>query len=146
MAYTILVVEDEDTVRAALRRSLQPDGYDIVEASSGEDAVRVLGHKPVDLILSDYRMPGMNGLDFLKQARVLQPRALRVMLTAVADPAVIVSAINEGAVYRYLLKPWDVFDLRVMVRLALRHLEAIRATERDAESHRVHRVTSPMAS
>jgi response regulator RpfG family c-di-GMP phosphodiesterase len=91
--------------------------------------VDVLLGTRVDLILSDYLMPGMNGLDFLKQACVLQPEALRIMLTGVADPDVILSAINEGQVYRYVLKPWDDFDLRVMVRLALRDLEVLR--ERD---------------
>ncbi|MBI4511425.1 MAG: response regulator [Deltaproteobacteria bacterium] len=128
--HTILLVDDEDNVRSALRRTLRGEGYEILEASSGEQGLATLRAQPVDVVISDHAMPNMTGLEFLRVARLLRPDTLRIILTGQADLEMAVRAINEDAIYRFLLKPWDQLDLRVMLRLAIRHLDSERRNAR----------------
>jgi response regulator RpfG family c-di-GMP phosphodiesterase len=125
-----LIVDDEPGVRAALARVLRRDGYEIFLCASGEEGLSVLRQRPVDVIISDHLMPGMRGIDFLGMARLVCPDAVRILLTAHADLPLAARAINEDAVYRLLLKPWDGLDLRVLVRLALEHSEGSRRSNR----------------
>jgi response regulator RpfG family c-di-GMP phosphodiesterase len=124
--HTILLVDDEDNVRAALRRTLRSEGYEILEAVSGEEGLEVLRARPVDVVITDHAMPKMTGLEFLRAARLHRPDSLRIILTGRADLEMAIRAINEGAIYRFLLKPWDQLDLRVTLSVAIRHLEAER--------------------
>jgi DNA-binding NtrC family response regulator len=126
MGYAILIVDDEEPVRTALRRALRGDDYEIHEASSGEEGLDVLRKHAIDVIISDHAMPQMTGLDFLRSARMIRPDSLRIILTGNADVETCVRAINEGAIYRFLQKPWTHVDLRVMIRLAISHLESER--------------------
>ncbi|MFH0901747.1 MAG: response regulator [Pseudomonadota bacterium] len=128
--HSVLIVDDEDHVRSALRRTLRGEGYEIIEASSGEEGLDVLRGRPIDIVISDHAMPNMTGLEFLRIARLLRPDSLRIILTGQADLDMAVRAINEDAIYRFLLKPWDQLDLRVMLRLATRHLDAERRNAR----------------
>ena len=134
----ILIVDPEETARRALCAVIRSDDYELIEYSDAHEALARLGilSESFDLIITEYLMPEMNGLDFLRQARALRPDALRIMLTGHADLDIAVAAINEAAVYRFLLKPWDAFDLRVMVKLALHHLASLRYTERMARQAR----------
>lgn len=122
----VLIVDDEDSVRSALRRTLRGEPYEILEASDGEQGLAVLRQRSVDIVISDHAMPNMTGLEFLRIARMVRPDSLRIILTGQADLEMCVRAINEDAIYRFLLKPWDQLDLKVMLRLAMRHLEAER--------------------
>lgn len=126
----VVVVDDEPAVRAALARALRHDGYEILLCASGEEALEILRQRPVDVIISDHLMPGMRGIDFLGAARMVRPEAVRILLTGHADLQLAARAINEDAVYRLLLKPWDGLDLRVLVRLALEHAEGARRSDR----------------
>lgn len=117
--YTILLVDDEPDLRRALRRALDTPGYTILEAEDGVGALEVLKARRVDCIISDYNMPRMNGMDLLTQVRISQPQIVRILLTARADVHLAVRALNEGAVNRFLLKPWDHIDLKGIVRMAL---------------------------
>jgi response regulator RpfG family c-di-GMP phosphodiesterase len=117
--YSILLVDDEPDIRAALRRSLHVPGYTIHEAGDGAEGLAFVRKNPVDAVVSDYNMPRMNGLDLLQQVRIVRPEALRMLITARADVHLAVRAINEGSVHRFLLKPWDHIDLRGILRLAL---------------------------
>jgi DNA-binding NtrC family response regulator len=126
MAHTILLVDDEDAVRAALRRALKSDGYTILEATSGAEGLDKLKKHDVDIVISDHEMPVMKGTDFLRTARIVRPGTLRILLTGQADVNMAVRAVNEDGVYRFLLKPWNNQDIKVMIRLAVRHLEAER--------------------
>lgn len=128
--YSLLLVDDEDSVRSALRRTLRGEGYEIVDVPSGEEGLRILKERPIDIIISDHAMPTMTGLEFLRVARLVRPDTMRIVLTGQADLEMAVKAINEGAIYRFLLKPWDQIDLRVMLRLATRYLEAERRNAR----------------
>ena len=117
--YRILLVDDEPNVLAALRRVFRQENYDVVLCEDPRQALALLGGAPFHLIISDYMMPGMTGGDLLKQARSLCPDMIRIMLTGHADVNAVVGAMKSGAVYKFILKPWDDDDLRVTVALAL---------------------------
>jgi len=117
--HALLIVDDDENILRALRRVFNRDGYRVLTATSGPEALELLKKDPVSLIISDQRMPGMIGAEFLAQAKVLCPHAIRVMLTGHSDVEAATQAINEGEIFRYLTKPWDEIQLRVTVREAL---------------------------
>jgi len=120
---TLLLVDDEPHVIAALRRLLRPDGYQLLGASSGAEALQMLAGNPVDIIVADQRMPDMTGVEFLRQAKVLYPQTIRIVLSGHGEMQSVTDAINEGAVYRFLTKPWDEAQLRSFIDQAFRHKE-----------------------
>jgi len=126
----VLLVDDEPNVLSALRRSLRGRGFEIVTASSGQEALALLQRESVDAIVSDMRMPGMSGAELLKASLSLAPDAVRVLLTGYADIGSAVQAVNDGEIFRYLAKPWDDTFLHQVLRdgLARKSLER----ERDA--------------
>lgn len=109
---TLLLVDDEDSIVAALRRLLRRDGYHIVTANSGAQGLQRLAENAVDVIVSDQRMPGMTGVEFLRRAKELYPDTLRMVLSGYTELQSITDAINEGAIYKFLTKPWDDERLR----------------------------------
>lgn len=115
----ILCVDDEENVLHSLKRLFLDDDYIILTAASGQDGIRILEQEQVHIVLSDYRMPGMNGVEFLKAVRHLSPDTVRIVLSGYADTSSIVSAINEGQVYKFIPKPWNDDDLRVTISNAL---------------------------
>jgi len=123
--HTILLVDDEVNVLNALQRALRPDGYRILTATSGTDALAILTHETVAAIISDQRMARLSGTEFLRQARLCQPDAVRIMLTAYADTEAIMDAINQSEVYRFITKPWDDGDLRLTLRRALDQFDLV---------------------
>ncbi|MBN8486152.1 MAG: response regulator [Burkholderiales bacterium] len=116
---SVLLVDDEPSVLSALRRLLRPQGYQLLQATSGADALEMLKDEPVDLIISDMRMPGMDGAQFLEASRVMAPEAVRILLTGYADINATINAINRGELHRYIQKPWDDNDLVLLVKEAL---------------------------
>lgn len=115
----ILCVDDEPNVLNALKRFFMDEDYIILTASSGEEGLQTLEKEDVQVVISDYRMPGMNGVEFLKKVRELRPHTVRLVLSGYADTASIVAAINEGQIYKFLPKPWNDDDLKVTVLNAL---------------------------
>ncbi len=103
----ILVVDDERWIRVNLKRMLEAEGHTVLLADSGEAALKLLEQQPVDLIISDHRMPRMSGLELLEQLREKYPDVLRVILTGFADLALALDAINKVEVHRLLLKPYS---------------------------------------
>ncbi|RMG17525.1 MAG: response regulator [Deltaproteobacteria bacterium] len=128
--HTLMIVDDEDNVRSALRRTLRRERYELVFAASGDEALQKLEEQPVDLIISDHLMPGMTGLELLKSVRNLYPDIMRIILTGHADLETAISAINQGEIYRFLTKPWDDLELKVTLQLALEHLDLERENRR----------------
>lgn len=116
---TLLFVDDEPSILSALRRLFRPHGYRILIAESGAAGLAILEQEAVDLIISDMRMPEMDGATFLKQARSRWPGTVRILLTGYADVTSTVAAINEGEIYRYIAKPWDDTEIVNTVRDAL---------------------------
>ena len=105
--YRVLAVDDEPNVLSALQRSLRGRGYQVTTAPGGEVALAMLEQLQPQVIISDMRMPGMNGAEFLKASRTACPDAVRLLLTGYADVKSALQAVNEGEVFRYLTKPWD---------------------------------------
>jgi putative nucleotidyltransferase with HDIG domain len=104
----VLLVDDEENILRAITRLLMDEEFAILTASSGEEGIAVLkSTADVGLILSDQRMPGMSGAEFLEQARQVAPNAVRMVLTGYADVSAAVDAINKGGACRYLAKPWN---------------------------------------
>ena len=120
---TLLLVDDEENIIASLRRLLRRDGYHIITANSGAQGLQRLAENEVDVILSDQRMPGMTGVEFLRRAKELYPQTVRMTLSGYTELQSITDAINEGAVYKFLTKPWDDERLRAHVNEAFRHKE-----------------------
>jgi diguanylate cyclase (GGDEF)-like protein/PAS domain S-box-containing protein len=119
-ARTLLLVDDEENIVSALRRLLRRDGYRIVTACSGEEGLRRLAENEVDVILSDQRMPGMTGVEFLNRAKALYPHTVRMVLSGYTELQSIIDAVNEGAIYKFLTKPWDDERLRGHIAEAFR--------------------------
>jgi len=109
---TLLLVDDEPNIVSALKRLLRPDGYQILSACSGQQGLDVLASHEVDVIVSDQRMPGMLGADFLRAAKVRHPHTIRIMLSGYTELQSVTAAVNEGAIYKFLTKPWDDDQLR----------------------------------
>jgi response regulator RpfG family c-di-GMP phosphodiesterase len=118
-AGTILCVDDEPNILSALRRLFRGQGYEVLTEESARAGLAVLAARKVDLVISDMRMPGMDGAQFLEQARVLWPDTVRLLLTGNADVGQIVGAVNRGEIYRYITKPWDDHEMTLVVRHAL---------------------------
>jgi response regulator RpfG family c-di-GMP phosphodiesterase len=116
---TVLCVDDEANILSALRRLFRPAGYRVLLAESGAAGLAVLEQETVDLVISDMRMPEMNGAQFLAQVRQRWPDTMRLLLTGYSDIQSIQDAINGGEIYRYITKPWEDGDMLLLVRHAL---------------------------
>jgi EAL domain-containing protein (putative c-di-GMP-specific phosphodiesterase class I)/FixJ family two-component response regulator len=117
---SLLLVDDEQNILSSLRRLLRRDDYRIYCASSGEEGLQLLAQHSVDVIVSDQRMPGMLGSDFLRTARQLYPDTIRIMLSGYTELKSVTDAVNEGAIYKFLTKPWDDEQLRSHLAEAFR--------------------------
>ncbi len=129
--HRLLVVDDEEYITKALYRIFRKEGYEIHTASSGQEALGVLkeAKKPFSLIISDQRMPGMTGVQFLEKAKKILPDTIRILLTGYSDMDATVDAINKGEIHRYLTKPWKDDDLLIQIKQALEQYE-LRAENR----------------
>lgn len=117
--FSLLLVNDEPNILSALRRLLRAPGYRIHSAGSGAEGLALLERETVDLVISDMRMPEMNGAEFLDRVRSRWPDTVRVLLTGYADMASTVDAINRGEIFRYVSKPWDEAHLLGVVEQGL---------------------------
>ncbi|MDZ4202283.1 MAG: response regulator [Gallionella sp.] len=132
-AVAILCVDDEPNILSALKRLLHRQGYRVSTAESGAEGLQVLEQQPVDLVLSDMRMPQMDGAQFLEQVRQRWPDTVRVLLTGYADVESTMAAINKGEIYRYIAKPWDDNDVLFLVKHAMER-KALEAEKRRLEA------------
>lgn len=123
--YNLLFVDDEAGVLNALRRIFRRENYNIHVAMNGEEALALLEKQPCQLMISDFMMPNMNGVELLRKVREKHPEIMRIMLTGHADTEAVMGAIKDGAVYKFILKPWNDDDLRVTVALALEQHDLI---------------------
>jgi PAS domain S-box-containing protein/diguanylate cyclase (GGDEF)-like protein len=117
---TLLLVDDEENILSSLKRLLRRDGYHIVTATSAAEGLQRLAEHEVDVIISDQRMPGMTGVEFLRRAKVVYPDTIRMVLSGYTELQSIIDAVNEGAIYKFLTKPWDDERLREHVAEAFR--------------------------
>lgn len=122
MRHTILCVDDESDNVDALERLFRKR-YDVLKATSGEEAMALLKQSSPAVIISDQRMPNMTGVEFLAKSTRLHPNAIRILLTGYTDIESVIDAINSGQIYRYVTKPWDPVDLANTVEKGVERYE-----------------------
>ena len=135
MPKTILFVDDERNILSALRRLLRREGWDIRTATGGREGLALLQDHPVDLVVSDMRMPEMDGPTFLKKVKELYPDTIRIALTAYADHESVTRAFDEAGIYQVISKPWDDEELKEVIGNALQQSES--QEEETAGLHRM---------
>ena len=121
---SILIVDDEENIRDALRRELETWDYELHFAGCSQTAFDVLANERIDIVISDNVMPGgMVGVQFLRVVRHLHPRVIRIMLTGQGNIQTAMDAINKGEVFRFLEKPWEEAQLKMVLVAACQRLE-----------------------
>jgi CheY-like chemotaxis protein len=122
--YNILVVDDEVSNLSALKRTLRHE-YNVFTATNGEDALSIMGQKDIALVIADYRMPGMTGIEFLEKALQRYPDTTRIILTAYTDEKLLMDSINTVRVHGYLAKPWEPEEIKSIVREGVEAYKAL---------------------
>ncbi|MFN3984984.1 MAG: HD domain-containing phosphohydrolase [Rhodocyclaceae bacterium] len=139
--WRVLCVDDEPNILSALRRLFRPSGYAVTVATSGREGLTLLDTQEFDIVISDMRMPEMDGAQFLEQVFHRWPDTMRILLTGYADIGSTIEAVNRGQIFRYVSKPWDDNDLLLTVRQAIerkalerekQRLEALTARQNEA--------------
>lgn len=121
----ILIVDDEEIVLVALRQSLRLEGYEVATAHNAIEALELLKNHHFAVIITDQQMPRLTGLEFLAQAKQIQPNATRILITAVLSLSTVIEAINKGEIYRFIVKPWLREELLATVKNAVQRYELI---------------------
>lgn len=130
MDRTLLLVDDEENITSALVRLLRQDGYKILRANGGEAGLGLLEQNEVGVIISDQRMPGMTGVEFLGRVRELYPDTVRIVLSGYTELNSVTDAINRGSVFKFFTKPWEDDLLRANIKEAFQHYEMKRENVR----------------
>lgn len=121
--HTLLLVDDEAAVLAALKRQLRREGYTLLTARNGAEGLDLLARHEIGVVISDARMPEMSGAEFLGRVREMYPDTVRIMLSGYTDLEALTTAVNRGELFRFLAKPWDDDELRSTLHDAFRHYE-----------------------
>lgn len=116
----ILVVDDEEMVLVSIKSFLMLEtDYEVITCNSPLQSVELVKHRTIDLVISDYLMPDMDGISFLMQVKILQPHTIRILLTGYADKENAIKAINDVGLYQYIEKPWQNADLALVIKNGL---------------------------
>ena len=116
---TLLIVDDDEHVRRAIKRVLRRSRWNLIDVADAAQGLEVLEKELVHVVISDYRMPGMSGVEFLRIVKERWPRVQRVLLTGQADTTAIEEAVNQSEIYRFIWKPWDDSYLLLIIQSAL---------------------------
>jgi response regulator RpfG family c-di-GMP phosphodiesterase len=132
---TVLFIDDEQSIRNAIERMyLERDDVRCLFAASGQEGLDILGREEVWVVVSDYMMPGMRGVEFLSRVKGASPETVRIMMTAFADISITIDAINKSEAYRFVTKPWNNLELMNTVDEALMRYQLIQTLENEDES------------
>jgi two-component system probable response regulator PhcQ len=137
MSYGILIVDDEEQVREILSRHLECPEYNIHCANGVLQGLEMLDAEIIDVVISDYKMPGISGTEFLTMVKNKYPEIERILITAYGDLEMAVRAINNGEIYRFFTKPCNFAELSVAVRQALEHRELFRNAKRLLSAYKI---------
>ncbi len=131
----LLLVDDEPNLTSALVRSLDRSQFEIFTADSAQKGLMILAGNDIDVVVSDERMPGMTGSQFLSEVRKKWPNTIRMILSGQADLEAAVRAINEGEVYRFLLKPCHPKELQLTILQGLQHKKLVEQSRKLLQEH-----------
>ncbi len=123
MERTLLLVDDEPNILQSLKRLLRRGGYRILTAESGQEGLELLENNTVQVIISDARMPGMSGIEFLDKSRERWPDCIRIMLSGYTELESVIQAVNRSAIYKFFTKPWEDELLQDHIKEAFRQYE-----------------------
>lgn len=138
--YRIMIVDDEPNILSSLTRALrQESDWEVETYEIPDEALKRIQTANFELVISDYRMPDMSGVEFLSEVRKIQPEAMRLILSGFTDLDALLGAINKAEIYRFICKPWDNFDLISTLKNALAHREALVENRRLADQVRQQR-------
>lgn len=129
MRYGVLIVDDDEAVVHSLMRTLRSVHYDIKAVDNGESALEYMKEHKVDLIISDYKLRGMNGVDFLEAVNKKHAEVVAILLTGQADLQIAADAVNRLSLYKFFVKPWDNSELQTAVKEAFRKRHALAPLE-----------------
>jgi response regulator RpfG family c-di-GMP phosphodiesterase len=115
----VLCVDDEVFILRALKRQFMDTGYDIIMAGSGEEGLKILGERPVQVIISDYNMPGMNGIEFMDEVMEKWPETVRIVMSGSADQSIFQRALDCGLIHQFISKPWIEAELKAGILSAI---------------------------
>lgn len=127
--HTVLCVDDEENILHSIKRLLRKEGYGLLTASSGVEALKILEENNVHLVLSDQRMPQMSGTEFLAEVKEKYPDVIRIILTGYTEVDSITESINKGNIYKFFLKPWNDDNLKLEISKALEQYNLIQANK-----------------
>ena len=122
--HPILLVDDEPEILFSLQGLLRRE-FELYTAEDGQEAMEILRNHPIHVIMTDQRMPQMTGVELIGRVKTEYPDAIRIIFTGYADIKAVVEAINRGALFRYVTKPWDPDDLIELLHDAAAHYDAV---------------------
>ncbi|MCH8343998.1 MAG: response regulator [Planctomycetes bacterium] len=122
-ARRVMLVDDEENILASLCRLVRREPYEVVTANCGAEALRLMEEQPAQLVITDQRMPGMTGIELLREIQRHWPDTLRMILSGYSEVNTLIAAINEGEIYKFFTKPWNDEELKLHVRRALEQYE-----------------------
>ncbi len=126
----ILLVDDEENILKAIQRLLQESSYEVQTATNAAEALKIIKHNTISVIISDNMMPGTLGVDLLAQVKILSPDTIRILLTGYADLNTAITAINQGEVFRFIKKPWENNELLHTINTAQQRYDLILSLKR----------------
>jgi DNA-binding NtrC family response regulator len=123
----VLFVDDQREILDIIDIKLRDESYEKFYATSASEALDILKNKDIDVVVSDIMMPDMNGLDLLSKAREIKPETIRIVLSGNSQVDAIISAINEGNIYKYIMKPWKIDnDAKLIIREAISEADKVK--------------------
>lgn len=127
--HTVLFVDDEENILHSLKRLLRKEGYRIMTATSGIDGLEILREQDIHLVVTDQRMPGMNGTEFLAKVKENYPDVIRIVLSGYTEVDSITESINKGHIYKFMLKPWNDQNLKLEIKQALEQYDLMQVNK-----------------
>jgi len=130
LQHTVLLVDDEENILHALKRLLRREGYRILTANSGAEGFKILDKQDVHLVVTDQRMPGMSGTEFLAKVKENYPEVIRVVLSGYTEVDSITESINKGHIYKFMLKPWNDQNVKLEIKQALEQYDLMQVNKK----------------
>jgi response regulator RpfG family c-di-GMP phosphodiesterase len=127
--HTVLFVDDEENILHSLKRLLRKEGYRMLTANCGAEGLKILDEQDVHLVVTDQRMPGMSGTEFLAKVKEKYPEVIRIVLSGYTEVDSITESINKGHIYKFILKPWNDQNVKLEVRQSLEQYDLMQVNK-----------------